>query len=257
MTKYFSNSQVAVMCVKAGIDLILMPGDETEAIDAVEKAVKNGDINEELINNSVKKILSVKNKLGLFENKFTSFEDSYNKIHTPEALMLSQQIADESVTLVKDEQNLLPLKNISQGKFALVIISEGGEADNTSYLLNKSTDYLPEIEVNPPDYKDYDLVIISVFAKVRFGTGKISISEENVRRIRNIISQNKNTVAVSFGNPYLIREFTDVSSYICLYGDSDVSINAALKAITGKIPFRGKLPVSLNDEYKYGWSIIK
>lgn len=257
ITKYFTNSQVAVMCVKAGIDLILMPENEAGAIDAIEKAIIDGVISEAMIDHSVRKILSVKNKLGLFENKIVPSEDAYNKIHSTEALELSQIIADESVTLVVDKFDVLPVKNISKNKFALVIVSEGGEADNTESLISKSSDYLPNVEVNPSNYSDYDYVIIALFAKVRFGTGKISISEENVKLIKKIISQNKNTIAVSFGNPYLIKEFPLVPAYICLYGDSDVSITAALKAISGKISFRGKLPVSISDEYKYGTGIIK
>jgi beta-N-acetylhexosaminidase len=64
-------------------------------------------------------------------------------------------------------------------------------------------------------------------------------------------------VVVSFGNPYLLKEFPNIQAYICAYGDSDVSIDAALKSITGKIKFKGKLPVSITDNYKFGSGINK
>jgi len=258
ITKYYSVPEVALMCVKAGIDLILMPLDEKKTIDAIESAVKNGIISEERINHSAKKILDAKKNLGLFEKRHNYSENPYSEIHSAEAYEIASRLADESITLVKDEYNNLPIKQENK-KTAIVIISEGGESDNTSYLINNYSEYIHEADLNPAPalYKDYDMIIIAVYAKVRFGTGRISLSRENVDKIKKIFSRNKNTVVISFGNPYLLKEFPEIPAYICAYGDQDISIISALKALTGKIPFKGKLPVSLCDNYKRGWGIIR
>jgi hypothetical protein len=55
----------------------------------------------------------------------------------------------------------------------------------------------------------------------------------------------------------LLREFPNITNYICAYGDSNVSINAVVKAIYGYIKFMGKLPVTVNSDFKYGWGINK
>ncbi len=78
ITKYFSTSEVALMCVNAGIDLILMPMDEETTINAIEEAVRSGSISEERINKSVEKILKAKEWAGLFENKTVKEEDVIN-----------------------------------------------------------------------------------------------------------------------------------------------------------------------------------
>lgn len=268
ITKYFSTAEVAVMCVKAGIDLILMPLDEVKTIDAIENAIKTGEISEERINYSAEKILSAKMKLGLFENKYVQEADIYKSINTSTAIELSQKIADQSITLVKESAKIFPIDKTK--KTALVIISEGGEQDNISYLTSAASDYFLNLntyistasktdkDLNDLEkFKNYDYIICAVFAKVRFGTGKISVSNKNIELIKNLNSLNNSIAVISLGNPYLLKEFPEVNSYICAYGDNDFSINAVLKAITGEIKFKGKLPVTINDEYKFGTGILK
>ncbi len=271
ITKYFSTSEVAVMCVNAGIDLILMPLDENTTVNAIESAVLNGKITPERIERSVEKILKAKKWLGLFENTQVQEADVYKSLNTSEANVLAQKIADESITLVKDDNNSLPLKNSVGSKTAVISISEGGEQDNTGYIAGEIGNYFgdytyystgtagiePMLQKGLKDIPGYDQVIIAIFAKVRYGTGKISISQTNIDLVNEIKSLNKNVVVVSLGSPYLLKEFPDIPCYISAYGDSDVSINASLKAITGKIPFKGKLPVSITESYIFGTGIRK
>ena len=271
ITKYFSTSQVAVMCVNAGIDLILMPLDEVKSVNAIESAVLNNEISVERIDRSVEKILKAKQWLGLFENKYVNETDLYKSINTSEAGTIAQKIADESITLVKDDNSVLPFKQKDGDKTAVVIISEGGDVDNTGFLKSAAGEYFPGCSFytatstgmdpflanNTGELAQYDRLIIAIYAKIRYGTGKISISSSNVALIQDLNSINKNTVAVSLGNPYLLKEFPEIASYICAYGDSDFSITAALKAISGMVKFKGKLPVSIDENHKTGTSILK
>ncbi len=270
ITKYFSTSQVAQMCVNAGIDLILMPGDEEETITAIENAVNNGNIKEERINKSVEKILKAKEWLGLFENKYVNENDVYNKVNTIESNALGQQIADESITLVKDDRNVLPLKSKTE-KTYVINLSDGKDNINSDYfseqimtlngnsqILNIDSDISSQkIDELTSEASAYDVIIAAVFAKVRYGTGKISILPSHVELLENLDKSGKRVVVISFGNPYLMKEFPGISNYICAYGDADVSINASIKAIYGEIKFKGKLPVSINEIYKTGTGILK
>ncbi len=271
ITKYFSTSEVAVMCVNAGIDLILMPLDEVKTVDAIESAVNSGKISEDRINRSAEKILKAKKWLGLFESKEVSEADVYKSVNTMEANDLAQQIADESITLVKDDHNVLPFKNNNEGKTAFVIISEGGDLDNTGYLKTIAPDYFKgcafytatsnamdsELNGSLGSLSAYDNIVVAIYAKVRYGTGKISISSANIDLVNRLKETGKNLAIISLGNPYLLKEFPTAPSYICAYGDSDFSIKAALKAITGAVKFKGKLPVTITEDHKFGTSIIR
>lgn len=271
ITKYFSTSQVAVMCVNAGIDLILMPLDANATINAIENAVKSGSISEERINRSAEKILKAKEWLGLFENRMVNENDIVNTVNTAGANELAQQIADASITLVKDDNNIMPFKSNSEGSTAFVLISEGGSQDNTDYLKMTAPDFFKscafytatssamdsELTGSMNSLSAYENIVVAIYAKVRFGTGKISISSQNIDLVNRLNGTGKNITVISLGNPYLLKEFPSAPSYICTYGDSDFSIKAVLKAISGFIKFKGKLPVTITDNYKFGSGIIK
>lgn len=271
ITKYFSTTEVAVMCVNAGIDLILMPLDVTATINAIEKEVNSGRISEERINRSAEKILKTKQWLGLFENRLVNENGIESSINTAGANELAQQIADASITLVKDDKNIMPFKNTAEGKTAFVIISEGGEQDNTDYLKMLAPDYFnssafytatsssmdSELKGSMNSLSSYDNIVVVIYAKVRFGTGKISISSQNIDLVNRLNETGRNMTVISLGNPYLLKEFPLVPAYICAYGDSDFSIKAVIKAISGSVKFKGKLPVTITDNYKFGSGIFK
>ena len=105
--------------------------------------------------------------------------------------------------------------------------------------------------------QSYDAVIAAIFAKVKYGTGNISLLQFQINFIKSLHGSNPKAIIISFGNPYLLKEFPAVPNYICAYGDADVSINAFLKTLSGEIPFKGKLPISITDEYSLGTGILK
>jgi beta-N-acetylhexosaminidase len=270
ITKYFSTSEVALMCVKAGIDLILMPIDEEETINAIENAFNKGVITEERINRSVEKILAAKKWLGLYDKRYVNESELSSKVNTRESNALAQQIADESITLVRDDRNVLPLKskeartlviNLSDGNsninadyFSEQIKKTNPKADVVSYFSEINSDELSNIILKS---EDYDVVIAALYAKVKYGTGKISMLPSQVQLLNSLNSAGRKLIVISFGNPYLLKEFPDVSNYICAYGDADVSVKAAIKAIYGDIKFKGKLPVSINEGFPIGTGLTK
>jgi len=270
ITKYFNTQQVAKMCVEAGIDLILMPIGEKKTIDAIEASVKNNEITEERINRSVEKILAAKMQLGLFDNKTVNENDVPNKVNTQENNALSQEIADESITLVKDEMSIFPIKNKNE-KILAINLSDGKENINSDYFSKNLKETFPnsdivDISSDIPDEttaaytenaSSYDFILIGIFAKVKYGTGKISLPLSQINLIKALANSNTKLGTISFGNPYLLKEFPSVPCYLCAYGDADVSIKAVLKTISGEIHFKGKLPVSINEQYKFGTGIQK
>ena len=103
----------------------------------------------------------------------------------------------------------------------------------------------------------YDAIIFGIFVKVKYGTGKIALPISQINLLKSLSGNISNTIVISFGNPYLLKEFSSIPNYMCAYGDADVSIKAAIKAIQGEIHIIGKLPVSITNEYKLGSRIQK
>lgn len=273
ITKHFSTKEVAVMCVKAGIDLILMPQGEKAAIDAIENAVNKGIIKEERINESVFKILQAKEFLGLNKRKFVNAEKVKDIINSPESQHLAQEIAYESITLVKNDNDFLPIKKLIDKKCLLISLNNGSDKANSDLFINEFTERAKKIflsgnnieftgEINnlqsiQNEANNYDIIIFPVFAKVKIRTGTVGLPKSQIDLINSLTNSGKEVIVISLGNPYLIRGFEDIDSYICSYGDAPVSVIATIKAIFGEIPFKGKLPISINDNYKFGTGIIK
>lgn len=269
VTKHFSTEEVALMCVDAGIDLILMPQGEEVTISTIENAVNGGLITEERIDRSVRKILNAKEWSGLTENKFVNVENIPSTVNSYEALELSQKIADESITLVKNDGNIVPFENVSDKNCLIISFNNTKSSDNTKAFFDKFKELSKfsyyayyDIEGNVGDAgdiindaEDYDIVVIPIYARVRIYSGTVGIPQSQIDLITGLLANGKDVVVISYGNPYLIQGFEDVNSYICAYGDGETSIIAALKALFGEIRFKGKLPVSVSGQYPYGTGI--
>ncbi|HPS66016.1 MAG TPA: glycoside hydrolase family 3 N-terminal domain-containing protein, partial [Ignavibacteria bacterium] len=252
----FSAGEIAVRCVKAGIDFILMDTDEMAAIDAIEESVKTGDIKEERINESCRKILDNKIRLGLFSDKLVNENLVSVNVNTPEEKALSQQIADESITLVKDEfdihqsasVNIIPVNTIKDSKSHEIFNKEFSDAFTGENII------FPQQNIQEITG---ETVIVPVFSKVLYKSGTAGIPQEYLSMINSLVQNNNKVIVISFGNPYLLKDFPEVSGYICAYGDSETSIIAAVKVLKGIIPAKGKLPVTISEKYKFGFGINK
>ena len=274
VTKHFNTKEVAVRCVKAGIDLILMPQGETKTIDAIENAVKKGDISEERIDISVKKILNAKEWLKLNENKYINEDEVLNTINNQDAQILADKIAEESITLVRNK-NVLPINENNKFNNCLILsMFTGKEPENAQYFydgiynnIKSKSGKSPDIKIIDNDisnpgatYKninDYDYIIIPLFIKVKMKTGTVGMNNSHAEFIKQLTDvYGKKVVVISFGNPYLLSNFENVSGYIAAYGDSKSVIDAAIKSIAGEINPKGKLPVTITDEYKFGYGLI-
>lgn len=272
VVKHFSTEEVATYCVDAGIDLILMPQGEKKTIDAIVKAVKSGQIDESRIDRSVKKILDAKEWLGLFENKTVNLSQVMQNINNDDAKFLSKRIAEESVTLVKNEGEipfgrrmiarescmLISLNNTQDRKSPDYFLQEFGEAGKKLYGVYEVFDIDGEV-TNLAEIldkaKNFNNIVIPVYAKVRIKTGTVGIPQSQIDLINSLVENGSQVTVVSLGNPYLIQGFKKVTSYICAYGDGQSSIKACIDGMFGMIPFKGTLPVTISDEYKAGTGI--
>jgi beta-glucosidase-like glycosyl hydrolase len=274
VTKHFTAKEVAVMAVQAGIDLILMPQGEKISIEAIEHAVKNGIISEDRINLSVKKILETKEWLKLNENKFTDESLVSNIFNSDDSKILSQKIADASITKIKNDNGNIPFgKRMTKRKENCLVLSlnNGSDAANSDYFIKnfkeKGAIYFTDIFTydikgdvsNQTDIlknaEDYTYVVVPVYAKVKIKTGTVGLPSSQTELINNLVKNKKQVIVISFGNPYLIQGFEDVDSYICAYGDSEPTINAVNKVLFGEIQSKGKLPITISDIYKFGFGL--
>ncbi|WP_158799176.1 glycoside hydrolase family 3 N-terminal domain-containing protein [Pedobacter sp. L105] len=121
-----SQADAAVMAIAAGVDL---EASRPEVYAHLIELVKAGKVKESQIDSSVVRILTAKFKAGLFEKALPDTLKLKERLHTPQHIQLSQQIAEESIVLLKNDKNTLPL-NSSKIKSLAVI---GPNADKVQY----------------------------------------------------------------------------------------------------------------------------
>jgi len=269
LTKHYGNGEAAIAAVKAGVDVLLLPTDAVEAINAVERAVKSGEISEKRIDESVKKILDAKQRLGLEKNRTTDIEKIGNLVSSPENIELADQIAARAVAAIKDEKRLLPL-DPSDGRrvFGLVLTPVVDASSGTAFLsafrerfpgarTEWANSRVPETQLAAIDkaINAADLVVVATLTRLTTGRS-IGIPDRHLGIMKKLASLKKPVVWICLGSPYLLRITPGIGTILCTFSYSENSQEAAVKALAGDFRVSGKMPVSIPGVAKIGDGLI-
>lgn len=261
----FSTGDACVRAIEAGADTLLMPSDPDAAINAVVKAVETGRISRQRLQESVVRILAAKEKLGLDRKRFVDLESISDVIDSPEAEAKAQEIADRAITLVRNQNNLIPLADPASACYA--VLGEGRySAEGQTFtqevrkrvrtaqivaLDNSSShdDVEDAIHRLPGSCNSY---VVAAFASVAAYRGSVGLGGELPHAIEMLTATGKPVILVSLGNPYLLRNFSNVNAYMAAFSTVPPSETAAVRALWGEIPIRGHMPVTIPGLAQYG-----
>ena len=275
LTNDYTQQQIGLLSIQAGCDVLLFPANEKEMIDGVVESVETGKLSEERINESVLKILKIKKWMNLNKNKFVDLTEVSEEINSKSTFRLSQDIAEKSITLIKDEQNIIPIDPEKYGKVYCITLSDSRFAKTIEdpfpfeIKLNEEFGYVKNYRINFSSKKklytkilnevnEADLIIIAIYANVRSFSGTVDLVKDQFEFIDSILVKNKPTIAISFGNPFILSEVPQIPTYLTTYGNVLLSQTSSVNAILGNIPIKGKLPVAIpNTTYKIGDGILK
>src|SRR6185295_15569216 len=114
LTLYFTQEEASVRALEAGADLLLKPADADAAFRGVRDAVLKGRLKEQRIDESVRRVLAAKYDLGLVKQKITPIEAIDVSVAGRESNDLAREIAEHAITLVRNEDSLVPLSSLKQ-----------------------------------------------------------------------------------------------------------------------------------------------
>jgi len=265
--KNYGAANSAVMAVKAGADQLLQPLPQHVElmIDSVTAAVQRGEISEARINESVRKILQAKAWLGLDKERTVDLEKIADVLGKPASMDTAQLAADRSITVARDRQNLLPL---GTGRVLSVIYADdydpmtGRTFQRTlaaarpglkTAMLDANADSAAIARVAAA-IDSADIVLFSPFIRVTAYKGELAIPEGVASLIRETAAR-KPTIVTTFGNPYILTQFPDISTYVLAWGQWEVSQRAAARALSGQIAITGRLPIAIPPFHKIGEGI--
>jgi beta-N-acetylhexosaminidase len=256
----------AVRALQAGADILLLPPNTSAAINEVERAVKRGDISESRINRSVRKILDAKNRMGLPVRRTVPINRIADLIASPKSELLAQDIAEHSITVVKDERHLLPIDPLKETRILSLVITPDLESSPAASFQSElrqhflsirtiwwnarmSEDLLASIDKAAAES---DLIVCSTLARLSSGQNDPALLPSQKTLLKKLASVPKPLVWVAFRNPYVLRLFPEIGTQVCTFSYADVSQIAAAKALAGEIEIAGKMPISIPGLAKIG-----
>lgn len=272
LTIYFTPEESAVRALEAGADMLLKPADVDAAFRGVRDAVKAGRISEQRLEESVRKLLATKYDLGLVEQRLTPVDAIDRIVSSRDVYKLAGEIAERAVTLVRDEDKLLPLKNLKPDARVFNLAITNGDDRNwitnpfvsrfnrsglkveTLVLDERSSEQ--EVQKAIERAKSADLVFASMYGRVRSGqASSVGLPDAGARALSAVIAAKAPVIGISFGNPYVLQNFPGLRTYVVAYGDMPSLQQAVARALVGEIDIAGKLPITLPGLYPRGTGI--
>jgi len=264
--KNYTGVDGAVRAIKAGADVALLPPDPKGTIDAIEAAVNLGEIPKEQIDASVRRLLRAKYRAGLSKTKSVDLGKVNQIIEKPENVRFANELAERSITLFRNEKNLLPL-DVNGAQNAVFIIAAGdddaeqGTVFKTAIEQRVKNAKVFRIERCTTE-KEYDqifdeakkagTIIIAPFVKRAALKGTIALPKIEADFIKKLIDKNKSIAVVAFGSPYQLQQFPQAPVYMAAWAVEDVAQTAAARALFGETAITGRSPVALPGLFKIG-----
>lgn len=246
----YGDDRVPVLALQAGADILLMPPEYDVAYNAVLDAVENGEITEERVDTSVRRILALKQELGLVDDPYVDVDAVDGVVGTKRSLKQAQKITDRTTTLVKNDGDLLPL---DPGGTALVT---GWGVSTTQTLADKmtergvATDVL-ETGINPSDAKiDAAVAAADAHDVTVVLTNRASIATQAQQQVlvQRLVATGKPVVAVAVRDPYDVRHYPDVPAFVATYSYFPVALDSLARVLFGELAPKGTLPVTIPVE---------
>lgn len=267
ITKHLPQGESEVQALLAGVDVLLMPMDESVTIDAVKQAIAEARLPWEVIEQKCKKVLSYKYDLGLHKKPATPSIPPKQEYRLAEQLSL--KIANDAITLLKNKNQLLPLQNPAYLKIALVDI-------NRSVSEGAFRQYFPsEWNIRYFDVSDYksvadlrelgktldsmDIIIGNVYGSSVAGiSSNYGVSRLTLDKSAFLASLRSEFIASIFANPYLLSQIElikGIDVLLCAYQDMSVTQQAMASKLSNDSDTKGKLPVSVSPTLVEGFGL--
>jgi beta-N-acetylhexosaminidase len=245
--------------VAAGVDVLIQPLSVTETIDAVVAGVKEGRYSEARIDQSVRRILRTKAALGLNKSKTVDLNALRFVVGDSAHVNISNRIATESITLVKDSLGYVPLNAPQNAKILSVAVARRADLSaGTTFNAELRARYpalRPEVLIAEDPSADYarmeraadsaDVTIISSYVGQSWDAVSAAAPKSFTNFLDHLQRNGRKMIVVSFGNPYLLQQIPGVPAYVIGWGGFPASQSAAARAILGAAPITGKLPISI------------
>ncbi|MDX5585807.1 MAG: glycoside hydrolase family 3 N-terminal domain-containing protein [Aureibaculum sp.] len=254
---FSSSADINMAAFLAGNDLLLIPEDIPATVIKMKKAITDGELSEERLEESLRKILKAKYWAGLRNYNPIKVENLEPDLNNLEAKILHHKLVENSITLVKNERGVFPIKDLAETKIAYIKL---GDADNNTFI-ERLNDYA-QVDVISGKKLDEIIKRLKPYSQVIIGYHKSNANPWKDFKFANKelvwlqeIARKKHVILDIFASPYSlldIKTFTNIEGLVVSYQNSQMSQDISAQMIFGALSTKGKLPVSINNYFAQG-----
>ena len=265
LTKYFKAGEAEAKAMEAGNDVLEFVSDVEASIGEILYYVATGKITKEEIDQKCRKILALKYWAGLSDYQPIKIAGITNDLTPPSTKVLIRDLYSNSITLLNNNNEILPLKGLDTLRIATLAIGK----DQVTPFQEMLSNYAPadhffinltdttSIKVIINKLKKYNLVIGGIFGTDQRPNMNFGIPSRLNEFLDSLVSE-KRCVISYFGNGYAIDRIEAIQKsdgLILTYQDNTYTQELAAQLIYGAIGANGKLPVTINKKYPVGFGI--
>ncbi|MGY0426286.1 MAG: serine hydrolase, partial [Polaribacter sp.] len=257
---YATSSEINLAAIYAGNDVLLIPQDIPETVRLIKQALASKKLSEERLNVSVRKILKAKYWAGLNNYRPINLENLHEDLNTVGDKLLHRELVKNSITVVKNSNHIIPVKNLDKKKIAYV---KFGDATNTSFvtMLKKYTkvDVISDKNLDglSKKLKPYNYVIIGFHKSNANPWKSYKFLNKELVWLQQI-AREKTVVLDVFASPYSLlqlKSFVNIEGIVVSYQNSMLAQELSAQLLFGAIDAKGKLPVSVKKKFAEGYGL--
>ncbi|MBZ0112400.1 MAG: DUF1343 domain-containing protein [Thermoanaerobaculia bacterium] len=260
----FGFTETLRRTVQAGSDLLLLPRDANVAIDTLVRGVEEGVLDPQRIEESVRRILLTKARLGLHRQRIVDPTEAREAMGRPEDEARAEEIAAAAFTVLRNEGGVLPLRpdGTSPLRILHLVLPQGYSGQTPERELRQRglevetralpSELLPDrIDQIVADSSAFSHVLVSAYARVG-KAGEGSLDSTHAELLTRLSEAHRPLIVVSYNSPYLLEEIPTTPVYALTYSPTESSQRAAVAALFGETRVSGKLPVTLPGLARFG-----
>lgn len=258
---YATSAEIDLAAIQAGNDLLLIPQNVPASISLIKTALETGTLTEERLDFSVAKILKSKYWAGLHNYKPVDLENLQEDLNRVEDDLLHRELLKNAITLVKDNKENIPIRNLDKKKIAYVKL---GDADNKHFveMLKNYTkvDVISDknLATLKKKLKAYNYVIIGFHKSNLHPWKSYKFTNKELVWLQEIARDSKVVLDI-FTSPYSllqIKSFTNIEGIVVSYQNSKLAQELSAQLLFGAFSAKGKLPVSIGNYFKEGRGLL-
>ncbi len=259
--KGLQDNGILARAILAGNDILEFTKNVPQAIMEIKKDIKEEVISQEEIDNRCRKVLSMKYRAGLNNFKKINTENLIADLNPVSSKLLNRKLIEASLTVLRNNEDLVPLKNLDQVNIATLMLGSSvltpfqstlekyTRMEHFNWTEDMDTSATNELFVN---LQSFDLLVVGISDLNQIPYKDFGVTKKMKQFLKQIIQSNQ-TLVVVFGNAYSLDKFKGIETakgLILTYQDGSLFQELAAQVIFGGIGATGKLPVNVNEYFK-------